>query len=502
MVSERVQMCCIYLWCLLVWLALEGHVASFSVLILCRFCVATLAANTYLGYSHWKVTFASRKPRQHPESPSFSRRPDTVAGSVAGLRWAELPRKLQSQSAFRGGSVASADEVDDPAHSAIAALAANSPRKQSGRRGTAIGSLSGARADHLDMDHVRLSLWEYLWCDWFVIPPMLLGFLLGGPCSSGLAGVLLLMAKRNVGSAKKTADWEAECALVDFVTGSSLVLWTTRVEDKSDGLHLWLCIPDATHISRNEKVESGALELHLNVTSRRVLACKFGGQEVGKHDILALMFNAFAGHTHPLVHSFANWGINPSLPNAFLRRMAVVTIKYNNMGLESYPSTMQFIRWTGLASYITHDVTRLTCHMHHNVPNHGHLRRLQQSLPYVAFVVKVRSYFLEQFRRYQGDFKDIDGEALFVGTVLHSIDHSQAPYHIPIEHFAFSDSAAFDADHEWALWTISCFVDSPPGRLFEVRFSHAPHDFFRSVYKFAAQIDARLAGYMEACIAS
>jgi hypothetical protein len=117
------------------------------------------------------------------------------------------------------------------------------------------------------------------------------------------------------------------------------------------------------------------------------------------------------------------------------------------------------------------------------------------------FIFLVRNKFLSLFAKYAVDFPGIDGEALFVGTVIHSIDHRQAPYYIDVDLFT-ANNPRYEGDHEWAKATINCFVDRPPGRLFECRFSHSPHPFFREVYAYAEKISPRLADYMEACIAA
>ena len=106
---------------------------------------------------------------------------------------------------------------------------------------------------------------------------------------------------------------------------------------------------------------------------------------------------------------------------------------------------------------------------------------------------------LKEFMKYQEDFAGIDGEALFIGTVMHSIDHIQCATQIDINNFRGTDK--FAADREFATLTQSCFVDKPPLRLFECRFSHAPHPFYRKVYQFASRIDLRLANIMECTIA-
>jgi hypothetical protein len=168
---------------------------------------------------------------------------------------------------------------------------------------------------------------------------------------------------------------------------------------------------------------------------------------------------------------------------------------------ESYPHTMSFLRKIGITRYTTHDVTRLTCHMNHNVPAHANIAAFARHSPFVTFLARVRGFFLTQFERHVADFPGIDGEALFIGTVMHSIDHRQAPYLVDTRHFVPNDGE-YDADHEWAAITLACFVDRPPLRCFECRLSHAPNAFFNQVYAYAAKVDARLASYMEACIAS
>jgi len=96
---------------------------------------------------------------------------------------------------------------------------------------------------------------------------------------------------------------------------------------------------------------------------------------------------------------------------------------------------MEAFKNLGLAKFIDHDTTRLTCHMHHNVPSHAHLRDLEAHSEYMHFIFLVRERFLREFTKVANEFPGIDGEALFVGTVIHSIDHRQAAYHIDVSNF-------------------------------------------------------------------
>ena len=105
--------------------------------------------------------------------------------------------------------------------------------------------------------------------------------------------------------------------------------------------------------------------------------------------------------------------------------MAILSITYNYLGLKCIPRTYEFLRKIGMTKYTTFDVTQLVQHQGpHTVPPHSHLQKLQKYSKFVTFVINVRGYFLKEFMKYQEDFAGIDGEALFIGTVMHSIGQS------------------------------------------------------------------------------
>ena len=41
----------------------------------------------------------------------------------------------------------------------------------------------------------------------------------------------------------------------------------------------------------------------------------------------------------------------------------------------------------------------------------------------VNFIVKLRPAFLDEFSKHKQSFPGCDGESLFIGTVLHSLEH-------------------------------------------------------------------------------
>ena len=94
-------------------------------------------------------------------------------------------------------------------------------------------------------------------------------------------------------------------------------------------------IPQAMHVFCNKTVTAGDLKICIDIRKRKILACTFLNKNLEFGDALTLAFLAVMGHTHPVIHSYANWGINPDSNDKFLRKMAICTIKYNHMGLNS-----------------------------------------------------------------------------------------------------------------------------------------------------------------------
>ena len=59
----------------------------------------------------------------------------------------------------------------------------------------------------------------------------------------------------------------------------------------------------------------------------------------------------------------------------------------------------------------------------------------------VRFIVLVRVNVMKNFAKYKDCFPGIDAEALFAGTVLHSLDHTMMDWNL-------KDALLLDVDHE------------------------------------------------------
>jgi len=303
-----------------------------------------------------------------------------------------------------------------------------------------------------------------------------------------------------LGRETKNSPEVAERKLADLILGTTLITWISEIWGESGNLKGHLLIPQATHLLLDKTVTAGDLRIIIDISKRKILKATFMDKNLEFGDALALLLLAGAVQTHPVIHSFANWGINPNSSNKFLRKMASCTIWYNNLGLASMPWFLGILCRLGIHKYTTCDVSRIAIHQGpHTVPPHTDLRLLTDDVEFVDFVVKVRKFFLEQFAKYKDDFPGVDGEALFIGTVLHSVDHYQASRIVNINDFRGSDD--FLATREFASVILNCFTDEHHFSLFERRFSHAPHEFYRSVYEYAATLNTQLADSLECTIA-
>jgi hypothetical protein len=121
--------------------------------------------------------------------------------------------------------------------------------------------------------------------------------------------------------------------------------------------------------------------------------------------------------------------------------------------------------------------------------------------------MRLRREFLQLFREYvttpegAAAFFGITAEALFIGTVLHSLDHSLMGFILPDPLFLCADDPAWQGMEMLGRVVRAGFVDNLPGLVFNVRCRDAPAgSFFARVYTVACSIDQTLADFMDCAI--
>ena len=355
------------------------------------------------------------------------------------------------------------------------------------------------------MDHVYISFADFLWVSWILRPSAMMTTLVGGPQQRGLLGMVVMKIKEGFNLVVKKTKEEAEATLFNLVMETSLVTWVkvTTSDDNGASLKGEFEVPGTFHALPDDNGwESGTFYILLDVSERRVKKASFNGEPLDFSDAITIGFLALSGMTHPVIHTFANWGVNTDIENAFLRKMALCTIKYNSYGVNQFRTTTHAFRWLGVQKHLRPQHLKLVNHHgSYTIPKHNpeHWKLLKNHSEFVRFIFEVRALFMKEFRLHKNDFTGIDAEALFLGTVFHSVDHLQMGHHLDITDFVGTPS--FEADRELATAILSCYVDHPFFRLIECKFKRADHPLFRSVYTSAATLNKRMANGMECCIA-
>merc|ERR1711879_1122303 len=106
---------------------------------------------------------------------------------------------------------------------------------------------------------------------------------------------------------------------------------------------------------------------------------------------------------------------------------------------------------------------------------------------------------MNQFEEHRDEFCGINGEALFAGTILHSLDHTLMEWNL-------TDPLMLDVEHpkfglmaELGRFVRVGFVRDLPGLLINKSFKTAPGSFYQRVYAHAASINRKLADKMDTC---
>ena len=100
---------------------------------------------------------------------------------------------------------------------------------------------------------------------------------------------------------------------------------------------------------------------------------------------------------------------------------------YNHFGFTGFKDYIPgWIKGGFLSDRWTKDawVQTVTQGVEDNIFAHPNVEELVPYSRLVSFVVKTRPIFLSDFAKYRTQFPGVHGEAMYIGTVLHSLDHT------------------------------------------------------------------------------
>eukprot|EP00928_Gymnodinium_smaydae_P061246 TRINITY_DN45379_c0_g1_i1.p1 TRINITY_DN45379_c0_g1~~TRINITY_DN45379_c0_g1_i1.p1 ORF type:complete len:587 (+),score=92.24 TRINITY_DN45379_c0_g1_i1:133-1761(+) len=532
------------------WLAVVGFYAiSFSVWIILertafiaepaqsvlawsqRLWLLFLAWYTFTSCREWSLKFKTRSKRSHVSSPSNRRRPS------AGVRKREaigLPTLIETHERLtcpfsqKQSSQASRcplnkiSEVSDkrPAEKQksvptpevpLPPAKAQQPSGRARRRGSAMpelpshlgaAALDHTLAEHLDMDHVHLAFWDFMWARIFIGLPLYANMLFGGPNTLGVIRYAVARALQYCGIFRREKkDPRKICS--DLLLNTSAAMYVQEIMEEVDGKKVaHFLVPDTPHyVNGGRSLVFKDLKATVDLQEKVLMRASYGDKDIQADEAMIALNIVALFMGHPLLHAYTNWAVNPESPDRDTRRCSIVTVLYNNYGKEGFGYLLDLLNGLGLSPVGSACYGSLISTISQHPPQHSHVRCLMQHSDFVAYVVKARNFFLNEFAKYQADFPGIDGEALFLTCVFHAIDHfnycrlqsaldivcSNSEY--LTEMVMIRSALVATADK---LWLAPFFYD--------LTCRGSRHPLFQRLYHFCKRLDCTLADEMECCV--
>ncbi|CAE7726724.1 unnamed protein product [Symbiodinium sp. CCMP2456] len=479
---------------------------------LSRFWVTFLAWYTWDAWRCWERFIRHRSDRSQINSPSNRRRPDLQRRRLeVGLTKTEeveaLAQLLPPTSAPSSpqSSVVLSDFGGVSSESTEATP--GSPRRR--RRGSAklelsqVLKLSDEVALDLDIDHIYLALVPFLWGQIFIGLPAWANMLFGAKGTPGALRFGFWQLLYRLGYPRPVVkDPRKTCA--ELLLETSLAIYFQEQRVGGDGRKVaHFKIPSVPHLTGDNfrTIQHEDLSLELDLGERLLCSARYGDQQIRPDETMVLLNLAVSIMLHPMLHAFANWSTTPESPDAYTRRNSIVTVLFNYYGIKAFAHWCDFLCYLGLGKVSGQTfATTVRSGMRQHVPPHAQVSLLMPHSRLVNFTVCVRSFFLRKFQKYQEQFPGIDGEALFLATVLHPLEHFnlvtlQSAYDMVCA------NPAFEGDLQLVRSAIIITSDKLwlSHLLYDFSFQSSSQELFKETYKHAVLIDEELANEMECC---
>lgn len=465
----------------------------------CSATVVALLAGYYVHYvfQRWEVEFsASRVSRNNKLSPSNKQRPDITEFDNVQSRILGQAEKHE-------------------AYSKCELIADVKEKQKNWRENNRLHEQakpipcdnimnSTEKAEKLDMDHVYIRFLDFLW-----------GFVFIGPMSYFLwkKGTLILSLRQYL--AKKgwlkvpECDIDALIATIILEQSQAIHYFAKTKKGSELGNIAGFFFSDFPYVDNDCNYRVADLfAVDIDLDTKRFVKAKLDDEDLTASETLILLwFNTIAAQ-HVKLHAMANWGINQhdsvKETNPFLHQNSVVTSMYNFFGYSTFSNFLTTWENQGLLSDgWSEKGCLIKCFNHgirEGVGQHGNIAELVKYSRFVNFSVKVRSIFMSEFAKHKHLFPGIDGEAFFVGTILHSLDHTLMEWNMVDPLWLDIEDKKFGKMAELGRIVRVGFVEDVPFLYFNKRFSGSSHPFYKRVYEKAAKIDKELADNMDTCI--
>ena len=441
----------------------------------------------------WEDDFSWRVPRSSDKSPSNGLLPALRELPFARRRSSRnvivVPLVEEEEETARGG----ATKNDAPDEHRKEEEATIRRRSRSFRR---------KRSKVLNMDHILLSFMSFCAVHVLVYPWVI----------ADAAYRLALLSLREFlfrgGWVQPKKHDPAEVAAKIILEQPMIIFFRGWRSDEHGRDIATFCWDNISYFSNRGDEKEGnhvraKLMVEVDLKRKRVVTGNLDGEVLIPAQLITLLHWA-AIQSHVAVHAMANWAVNLEANNSEVRWYSAVTVAYNYFGCVGFRRGESLYRFFGLLSpgnTLKAFDKFILDGAQGSVPAHADVVELMPHSELVTFVEKLRTPFLKAFSRYKDtDFAGCEAEALFVGTIIHSLDHSQMLETVTDPLWHDVDDPKFGYTAEILRIAFIAFHDDHPCLLFNKSFKNAKHPFYQEVYKAARKINPKFADKLDTCI--
>merc|ERR1712110_1262525 len=360
------------------------------------------------------------------------------------------------------------------------------------------------RATKLNMDHQRVGFHDYLWAFYFVVPNAVLLWITGVFWLK-VREIFYRVVLRRLG-VRDPASCVDSSKLIGklLLEGTQLVQFVGkfRKDNKEVAKFVWTDFPmlDGNGNFKTAKL----LTVEIDLEGRCFEKGTLDGEPLAPRDALILVWFHVIFANHVKIHAYANWAANAQDHSfdAFQHRMAVTTIMYNYFGSTVFPRICEHWKKWGVSSDFHNIIDVIEKGVSNGVPNHAGIMELVPYSKVVRFMIPVRRHFHNTFEEHKTEFPGIDAESLFIGTIMHSLDHTLMGWNLTDPLYLDTERCdpRFRVMAELGRFVRAGFVEDLPFLMFNKNYSNAPTKFHKRIYSYAAKVDKRLADHMDCCI--
>lgn len=368
------------------------------------------------------------------------------------------------------------------------------------------------------MDHMYLSFQQLLWAYTFV------GLATYWKAITGIGKLYIRKSLLQLGWIQ-IEPFDAREVVAKLVLEQSQVIQykaLTRYDDETYAAFQFVNFP---YIDNDAKFQvAKLLSVTINVDTMRMEDCNMDGSLLSPSQALILLFFNTIGAQHVKIHAVGSWSVSSNHAHAStyeydigdesrrnkrerasLERNSTITAMYNHAGYVGFMGFLDDGRWErlGLLSqgWNANPLKAVFDYsIKEKIVEHSSVVDLVPYSEMVRFVAKVRSIFYREFTKHKHHFPGIHCEALFVGTVLHSLDHALAEWNLKDPLWLDVYDPKFGKMAELGRIVRVAFIENLDGLYFSRKFKGSGHEFFESVYAEAAKINRRFADELDTCI--